>query len=65
MHLLQLQEIELAAIEAALKYFVLGAIASGLLLYGMSMIYGISGSLNIAQISSFASACNAWDLSKH
>ena len=45
-----------SAIEAALKYFVLGAIASGLLLYGMSMIYGISGSLDIAQISSFASA---------
>jgi len=45
-----------SAIEAALKYFVLGAIASGLLLYGMSMIYGISGSLNIAQISSFAGA---------
>ena len=45
-----------SAIEAALKYFVLGAIASGLLLYGMSMIYGISGSLDISQISSFASA---------
>ena len=42
------------AIEAALKYFILGAIASGLLLYGMSMIYGITGSLDIAQISSFA-----------
>jgi NADH-quinone oxidoreductase subunit N len=45
-----------SAIEAALKYFVLGASASGLLLYGMSMIYGISGSLDISQISSFASA---------
>ncbi|MDC3360716.1 NADH-quinone oxidoreductase subunit NuoN [Candidatus Thioglobus sp.] len=45
-----------SAIEAALKYFVLGAIASGLLLYGMSMIYGISGSLDISQISIFASA---------
>ena len=44
------------AIEAALKYFVLGAIASGLLLYGMSMIYGITGSLDIAQISNFARA---------
>ncbi|MBE8190541.1 MAG: NADH-quinone oxidoreductase subunit N [Candidatus Thioglobus sp.] len=43
------------AIEAALKYFVLGAIASGLLLYGMSMIYGISGSLGIADIAAFAS----------
>lgn len=42
------------AIEAALKYFVLGAIASGLLLYGMSMIYGISGSLNISEIATFA-----------
>jgi len=34
---------------------VLGAIASGLLLYGMSMIYGITGNLDIAQIASFAS----------
>ncbi|NYT27103.1 NADH-quinone oxidoreductase subunit NuoN [Candidatus Thiodubiliella endoseptemdiera] len=42
------------AIEAALKYFVLGAIASGLLLYGMSMVYGISGSLNISEIATFA-----------
>ncbi|SMN17069.1 NADH-ubiquinone oxidoreductase chain N [uncultured Candidatus Thioglobus sp.] len=42
------------AVEAALKYFVLGAIASGLLLYGMSMIYGISGSINISDIAAFA-----------
>ena len=42
------------AVEAALKYFVLGAIASGLLLYGMSMIYGISGSINITDIANFA-----------
>jgi len=42
------------AVEAALKYFVLGAIASGLLLYGMSMIYGITGSLDIGQIAAFA-----------
>ena len=34
---------------------MLGAIASGLLLYGMSMIYGITGNLDIAQIASFAS----------
>ena len=46
------------AIEAALKYFVLGAIASGLLLYGMSMIYGITGSINIADIAAFASDTN-------
>ena len=39
------------ASEAAMKYFVLGAIASGMLLYGMSMIYGSTGSLNIADVS--------------
>ncbi|WP_019590688.1 NADH-quinone oxidoreductase subunit NuoN [Thioalkalivibrio sp. ALE20] len=40
------------ASEAAMKYFVLGALASGLLLYGMSMIYGMTGSLDIAVIAS-------------
>lgn len=34
------------AAESAIKYFVLGAIASGMLLYGMSIIYGVTGSLN-------------------
>jgi NADH-quinone oxidoreductase subunit N len=43
------------AVEAALKYFVLGAIASGLLLYGISMVYGISGSIVISEIATFAS----------
>ncbi len=38
------------ATEAAMKYFVLGAMASGLLLYGMSMVYGAVGSLEIAEI---------------
>ncbi len=38
------------ASEAAIKYFVLGALASGMLLYGMSMLYGVSGSLDLAQI---------------
>ncbi len=37
--------------EAAIKYFVLGALASGLLLYGMSMIYGATGTLDLAAIS--------------
>ncbi len=40
------------ATEAAMKYFVLGALASGMLLYGMSMIYGATGSLDLSQISS-------------
>ena len=37
--------------EAAMKYFVLGALASGLLLYGMSMVYGATGSLDITTVS--------------
>src|SRR5262249_37410774 len=36
------------AAEAAIKYFVLGAIASGMLLYGMSMLYGLTGTLSLA-----------------
>lgn len=37
--------------EAAMKYFILGSLASGLLLYGMSMIYGATGTLEIAGIA--------------
>ncbi|MGH8759462.1 MAG: NADH-quinone oxidoreductase subunit NuoN [Burkholderiales bacterium] len=37
--------------EAAMKYFVLGALASGMLLYGMSMIYGATGSLEITEVA--------------
>jgi len=39
-----------SASEAAMKYFVLGALASGMLLYGMSMIYGATGSLGLSTI---------------
>lgn len=39
------------AAESAMKYFVLGALASGLLLYGMSMIYGLTGSLDLTEIA--------------
>jgi NADH-quinone oxidoreductase subunit N len=38
------------ATEAAMKYFVLGAMASGFLLYGMSMLYGATGSLDITAV---------------
>jgi NADH-quinone oxidoreductase subunit N len=37
--------------EAAMKYFVLGALASGLLLYGMSMLYGATATLDLAQMA--------------
>lgn len=39
------------AAESAMKYFVLGAIASGMLLYGMSIIYGLTGTLSLAGIA--------------
>ncbi len=44
------QRDELKPTEAAMKYFILGALASGMLLYGMSMFYGITGSLDLADI---------------
>jgi NADH-quinone oxidoreductase subunit N len=40
-----------ASVEAAMKYFVLGALASGMLLYGMSMIYGATGSLTLTDVA--------------
>ncbi|MBS0325408.1 MAG: NADH-quinone oxidoreductase subunit NuoN [Proteobacteria bacterium] len=40
-----------ASAEAAMKYFVLGALASGMMLYGMSMIYGTTGSLDLATVA--------------
>ncbi|CAN5599858.1 NADH-quinone oxidoreductase subunit NuoN [soil metagenome] len=38
------------ATEAAMKYFVLGALASGFLLYGLSMMYGATGSLELGEV---------------
>ena len=42
--------------EAGMKYFLLGAFSSGVLLYGMSMLYGISGSTNLGDIAAAVSA---------
>ncbi len=49
--LVALRRDSLMATEAAMKFFVLGALASGFLLYGMSMVYGATGSLHLADIS--------------
>ncbi|MDB5921232.1 MAG: NADH-quinone oxidoreductase subunit [Betaproteobacteria bacterium] len=46
-----LQRDSATATEAAMKYFVLGALASGMLLYGMSMIYGATGTLEITELA--------------
>ena len=46
----------MSASEAAMKYFVLGAMASGLLLYGISIFYGITGTLDITELASLIKA---------
>ena len=48
--LMALRRDNATATEAAMKYFVLGAMASGFLLYGLSMLYGATGSLDIGQV---------------
>jgi NADH-quinone oxidoreductase subunit N len=50
-----LQRDSATATEAAMKYFVLGALASGMLLYGMSMIYGATGTLEITELAQLIS----------
>lgn len=48
--LVALRRDDLRATEAAMKYFVLGALASGFLLYGLSMVYGATGSLDVSGV---------------
>lgn len=49
--LVALQRDSAVSTEAAMKYFILGALASGLLLYGISMLYGATGTLDVAAVS--------------
>lgn len=59
--LIALQRDSGRAAEAALKYFVLGALASGLLLYGISLIYGATGTLQLQQVlAASQSSANPW-----
>lgn len=59
--LIALQRDSGRAAEAALKYFVLGALASGLLLYGISLIYGATGTLQLQQVlAASQNSANPW-----
>ncbi len=49
--LVAMQRDSARASEAAMKYFVLGALASGILLYGMSLLYGLTGTLQIGELA--------------
>jgi NADH-quinone oxidoreductase subunit N len=60
--LVALQRDSAVATESAMKYFILGAMASGFLLYGMSMIYGGTGSLDIQTISNVIKAGQGNDM---
>ncbi|HZR03226.1 MAG TPA: NADH-quinone oxidoreductase subunit NuoN [Burkholderiales bacterium] len=54
-----LQRDSATSTEAAMKYFVLGALASGMFLYGVSMVYGATGSLAIADVAAKIAAGKA------
>ncbi len=56
--MIAMQRDSIVASEAAMKYFILGAIASGILLYGMSMVYGVTGSLDLATINKAVSGAD-------
>lgn len=59
--LIALQRDSARATEAALKYFVLGALASGLLLYGISLIYGATGTLQLQEVlAASQQSINPW-----
>ena len=60
--LVALKRDSVEASEAAMKYFVLGALASGILLYGMSIIYGLTGSLELGEISNQLASHSADDI---
>jgi NADH-quinone oxidoreductase subunit N len=51
--------------EAALKYFVYGGVASGLMLYGFSLVYGLTGSLELGALRDFIGSGAAGDRSSH
>ena len=57
--LVALRRDDVKATEAAMKYFVLGALASGVLLYGLSMIYGATGQLDLRLIAQVIAGGNA------
>jgi len=57
--LIALRRDDSTATEAAMKYFVLGSLASGFLLYGMSMIYGATGHLELSEVAAVIQAGQA------
>ena len=48
--------------EAAMKYFILGALSSGMLLYGLSLLYGVTGTLNLKETGDYIAMAPANDM---
>ena len=46
--------------EAAVKYFIIGVLSSAVMLYGMSMVYGLAGTTSLAGIGRFVAAVRLW-----
>lgn len=53
-----LQKDSTGSVEAGMKYFIMGSLASGMLLYGISLLYGITGSIQLDAIAHFIQAAN-------
>lgn len=49
------------AAEAGVKYLIIGGLSSGLTLYGISMIYGLTGTINLAEIGASIGAMDSWN----
>lgn len=56
--LVAIQRAKMRCVEAAMKYFVVGGLASGLLLYGISILFGVTGSLDLSAIATAVSQLN-------
>jgi NADH-quinone oxidoreductase subunit N len=56
--LVALQRAKMRCVEAAMKYFVVGGLASGLLLYGISILFGVTGSLDLSVIANALTQLN-------
>lgn len=60
--LVALQKDSTTSSEAGIKYFIMGALASGMLLYGISLLYGVSGSISLAEVSTFVKSAQGSSL---
>jgi NADH-quinone oxidoreductase subunit N len=49
------------SLEAAMKYYIIGSVSSAIMLFGLSLLYGVTGTTNIEGISAYVAANGIWD----